>query len=132
VNIAESFGTYLASLTSSTLGQDLFIGQAPSSNKAPDSYWLISTSGGSKTLKAQTSEFVELHQIEVRYKHRDYKTVYNTIQDLLDDLNSNPCTQLSGYDTIEIEATTYPIDDDLDSEDRKVGLLIVSLKIYKE
>lgn len=132
MNIAESFATYLSTLTSSTLGQDLFIGQAPSSNKAPDSYWLVSTSGGNKTLKAQTSEFVELHQIEVRYKNRDYKTVYNSMQSLLDDLNTDSCVQLSGYDTIEIEASTYPIDDDLEAEDRKVGLLIVNLRIYKE
>lgn len=131
MNLAEAFAELLEDLTGSTLGQDLFIGQAPSSNKVPDSLWLISTSGGAKVVKAQTSEYVSDYQIEVRYKNRDYKTVYDNMQSLLTQLNSGSCTQLSGYETIEIEATTYPIDEDLDSEDRKVGLLVATVTTYK-
>lgn len=132
MNLVESFATYLATLTSSVLGQTLFIGEAPSSNKVADSIWWVIASGGAKEIKLATGEAVKNYQIEVYYRNRDYEAVYSAMQSLEEDLNCDGCTQLDGYDTLEIEATTFPIDNDLDDEDRKVGLLSVTLRTFKE
>lgn len=131
-NLATSFATYLATTTSSTLGQDLFIGQAPSSNKVPDAVWTVTISGGDKEVRLKTGESVKSYLLEVRYRNRDYETVYNKLHDLEEDLNDGNCTQLSGFETISIEATTFPIDDDLDAEDRKIGMLVATVLTYKE
>lgn len=132
MNIAESFAELLETLTGSTLGQDLFIGQAPSSNKVPSSIWWIVASGGNRDTDLVTGESVKSYSIEVYYRSRDYKTVYNAMQTLEEDINCDGCVQLDGYDTLDVKASVLSIDSDLDSEDRKVGLLQVNLTIFKE
>lgn len=132
MNLAEAFATYLASMTGSTLGQDLFIGEAPSSNKVPDSIWWIISNGGNPIQKNSTGESLKRYQVQIFYRNRDYKTIANAIYDLEEDLNCDGCTQLTGIDTVDIEATSFPIDNDIDGEDRKIGLLQVSLTTYKD
>lgn len=132
MNITRAFAEYLATITASTIGQDLFIGQAPSSDKAPDSIWWVSGSGGDVTTRVKSGENLKSYLIEVHYRNRNYQTVYENMQSLEERLNDDPCTQLNGFDTVDIEATTFPVDDDLDAEDRKVGLLQATITIYKE
>lgn len=132
MNIAEAFAPYLATKTGSTIGQDLFVGQAPSSNDVNDSVWSVTASGGDKELNLRTGESLKNYFLEVRYRNRNYETVYNELYDLEEALNAGDCDQLSGFETIQIQATTFPIDDDLDSEDRKIGLLVATVLIYKE
>lgn len=83
-------------------------------------------------MNLKTGESVKQYIIDIRLRSRDYETVYENLQALEEDINADLCSQLTGYDTIDVEATNFPIDDDLDSEDRKVGLLRVTLTIYKE
>lgn len=132
MNIPEAFATYLETVTGSTLGQDLFIGEAPSSNQVLDSIWWIIASGGAKETRLISGESVKNYRVDVYYRNRDYEQVYNAMQDLEETLNCDGCTQLDGYETMDIEATTFPIDTDLDDEDRKVGLLQATLRIHKE
>lgn len=132
MNIAEDFADYLETITGSTLGQDLFIGEAPSSNKVGDNIFWIVTSGGVKTLKAQTGEAIKAYTIDVYYRSTNYQGVYNVMQALEEELNCAGCVQIGSYDTIEVEAITFPIDTDLDDEERKVGLLQANLTIYKD
>lgn len=132
MNLAESFATYLATKSGSTIGQDLYIGQAPSSNKVPDAVWSVTASGGAKEIALQSGESIKNYLVEVRYRNRDYETVYNKLHDLEEALNEGICPTLSGFDTISIEATTFPVDDDLDSEDRKIGLLVATIITSKE
>lgn len=132
MNLAASFATYLATVTTSTIGQDLFIGQAPSSNKVPDSIWTVSASGGAKNISLQSGESVKNYLIEVMYRNRDYETVYNKLHDLEEDLNAGNCTELSGFNVLSIEATTFPVDNDLDAEDRKIGMLVATVLTHKE
>ena len=132
MNIAEDFADYLETITGSTLGQDLFIGEAPSSNKVGDNIFWIVTSGGVKTLKAQTGEAIKAYTIDVYYRSTNYQGVYNVMQALEEELNCAGCVQIGSYDTIEVEAVTFPIDTDLDDEERKVGLLQANLTIYKD
>lgn len=133
MNLAYSFATYIQDeLSLATIGQDLFIGQIPSSNKAPDEVWSVTASGGDKVTKLSTGESVKQYIVEVRYLSRDYESVYENMQSIEESINADLCTQLTGYDTLDLEATTFPIDDDLESEDRKIGLLQITITTYKE
>jgi len=110
----------------------LFIGRAPSSNEAADELWWVIGNGGTPLSRASTGETVKNYQVQVYYRSRDYQRIADAMQQLEEDLNCDRCTPLEGFDTLDIEATVFPIDNDLDSEDRKVGLLQVSLTTYKE
>lgn len=133
MNLLDSFAKYLQNdLGIATLGQNLFIGEAPSSNNAQDSLWWVINSGGAPILKNQTGESRKAYQVQVFYRDRNYKSITDAMFALEEQLNCDGCTQLEGFDTIDIEATTFPIDQDLDSEDRKIGMLQATITTYKE
>jgi len=132
MTVAASFATYLQSLGIGTLGQDLWIGEAPSSNEVPDKLWWIVPSGGAPVRKNKTGELTKAYIFQVYSRNRNYRELEQAMFQLEEDLNCDGCTQLDGFDTVDIEATTFPIDNDLDGEDRKVGLLQATLTIYKE
>lgn len=132
MSIAESLATFLEGQSIATIGSDMFIGHAPSSNKVPDSIYWLEASGGESLRKLKTNGKMKSYLVEIRYRNRNYQTVYDRMQTLEELLNSGICTQLSGFETVEVEAATFPIDDDLDSEDRKVGLLQATITTFKE
>ncbi len=130
MNVSQSFAEYLENVGIATLGQNLFIGQAPSTNKVPDSiYWIVVT-GGSPT-KTVTGGASKEYTISVYMRSRDYREVYQSMQELEVLLNCDACTELTGYETLDITAAVLSIDDDLDSEDRKVGVLQATITTYK-
>lgn len=132
MNIVESFALYLQNLGIATLGQTLFIGNAPSSNRVSDSIYWIVESGGSPLSMNSTGELVKSTSIEIYYRDRNYKNVYDNLNTLEENLNCNGCVQLTGFDIIKIDVVSFPIDQDLDNEDRKIGMLQVNLLSYKE
>lgn len=132
MNISEAFAELLEDESIATLGQDLFIGQAPSSNKVQDSiYWIVAT-GGNIEIESVTGEKTKAYTIEVYRRSRDYRTVYNDLQFLENLLNCTRCVELSGFDIIDINASVLSIDNDLDAEDRKVGLLQSNIVVYED
>jgi hypothetical protein len=131
MNLIEAFADYMDNeLLTGTLGDDLFIGGAPI--EAPDACWWLTMSGGSTNLSLETGEKVKDYQIDVFYRDIDEQAVYSNLQELEEDINSDRCTQLTGYETIDMEATLFSVDQDIDQEDRKVGLLTITIRIYKE
>lgn len=132
MNIQESFVQYLETISDAVLGTNLFIGQAPSNNKVPDTiYWLIA-SGGSIVSNTATGEAMKAYSIEIYYRSRNYKQVYDLLQELEITLNCSRCIELEDFVVIQARATTFPIDNDLDSADRKVGLVQVDLTVYED
>lgn len=132
MNIAQAFGTYLDDLGIATLGQDLIIGRAPNSNEVTDNLWWILSQGGSPISKNASGESMKRYSIYIYCRNVDYKTIEDALYSLEETINCDGCTQLTGFDTIDLEASVFPIDNDLDSEDRKVGLLQVNITTYKE
>lgn len=132
MNIAERFArSYLQDeLGIGTFGQDIFIGSVPQS--APEAAWWLYTSGGGKTADTPVGGSMKQYQLDVLYRSVSAEDVYNKLQELEESINADGCTQLAGYDTIDIEATLFPADQDLDSENRTVGLLQVRITTYKE
>ena len=88
--------------------------------------------GGSSSIKNQTGERVKDYLVSVFYRNVDAEDVYESLQELEEDLNSKECLELEDYETVEIEAVSFPADQDLDSEDRTVGLLQVNLRVYQD
>lgn len=131
MSVQSTFASYLASQVGATIGQDMFIGQAPSSNKVADSIWWVTASGGDILKDLMTNGKVKNYLVEVFYRNRDYDVVYDKLHDLEEDLNSAGCVDLAGFDCVKVDASTFPIDNDLDAEDRKIGLLQARLTIYK-
>lgn len=132
MNLVDAFAAYLVSLGIGTLGQDIFIGGAPSSDVANDNIWWIVSNGGGPIKKNSTGESMKQYQVEIHARNRDYKTILDNLYQLEERVNCDSCTQLDGIDTIDMIATVFPVDNDLDSEDRKTGMLQVNLTTYKE
>jgi len=131
MNITKSFALYLESIGVATLGQTLFIGEAPNTNKVDNPvFWLVST-GGNKTTQLSTGESVKLYQFNLYYRSREYGDVYDTMFELERQLNCSGCETLQGFDNIETQASVLSIDSDLDNEDRKIGLLQTSVTIFE-
>lgn len=134
MNLLEAFVEYLENLGIATRGQDLWISEVPSSQQLNnvDNQWWVIASGGQPLTKTSTGEMMKIYQFQVFNRNRNIKQIQNAMFSLEESLNCDGCTQLTGYDTIDIEASTFPIDQDIDNEDRKVGLLQVNITTYKE
>lgn len=132
MNLTEAFAQLLEDMGFCHRGADLFIGRAPSSTEVQDDIWWIIQNGGSPIRKNSTGETMKSYQIQVYARSRDYKKILDEMSLLENDLNCDGCSQLTGFDTIDLEATVFPIDDDLDSEDRKIGMLQANITTYKE
>jgi Bacteriophage minor capsid protein len=130
MSIQTAFVEYLEGLGLATLGQDLFVGEAPSSVGLADNIWWIVASGGTPQVQLTTGGAIKDYQVSVYYRNRDYKAVYDAMHDLEEHLNCEGCVQLTGFEVLYIRATTFPIDNDRDLEDRKVGLLQALIKVY--
>jgi hypothetical protein len=131
MNLATAFVDYLETLSLGTFGDNIFIGLAPSSNLVPDAIFWIVASGGTATRNASGGTMSE-YTVDIYYRDTSYETVYDTLNDLQENLNCDSCVELDGFDTIDISAFSYPIDQDLDNEDRKVGLLQATVRAYAD
>jgi hypothetical protein len=127
-NITESFANYMEAEGYGTLGIDLYIGGIPLDS--PNQSWWILSSGGGAVIKASTNNKLKNYMINVYYRDTDAQNVYNTLQAFEETINSAGCPEISGYDVIEAEVTLYPTDQDIDNENRTIGLAEVTLTVY--
>lgn len=127
------FAEFIEGLVSATLGQDLWIGNVPSSLQTDSSVWWIVSDGGAPLERNQTGERIKNYQYIVYRRGMNYRSVLQDLYNLENAIHAEKCIILSDdYDVIDIEANTLTVDDDLDVEDRKVGMLRVKVNIYKE
>jgi hypothetical protein len=131
MNIIEAFVEYLETLGVGTFGQNIFIAEAPSSNKVPAAIYWVTDNGGQPLVKNFTGEQIKQYTFFIYRRDRNYKLVKDALYNLEEQISCSGCFQLTGFETIEIEVISFPIDNDLDSEDRKVGLLQVNIKTHK-
>ena len=129
--ISEAFIEYLESQNIATFGTDLFLNQVPSSNETQDSvYWII-TSGGGPIRSLRTGEKLKQYYISVYYRSRSNKDVERKLFALEELLNCTECVQLTGFDVVSVSAEQFPSDRDLDNEERRVGFLQATIRVYK-
>lgn len=128
MTILESFAQLMADNGFGVLGTDLFLGSAPNE---PTSLWWIVALGGTPTVRADTGEKIKEYILTVFYRNNDAQDVNQRLQELEEFLNNKDCKDLSGYDTLDIEASGFFTDNDLDLEDRALGSIEVTAKVYQ-
>lgn len=130
MNITKSVALYLQSLAFATLGTDMYIGSVP--QDGPEIAWWLTSAGGSPQNRNDTGELIKKYSVNVYFRDLDAENVYETLQELEQIVNAENCPQLEGFDTIYIEATTFPTDQDIDNTDRTVGLVQITIEVYSE
>lgn len=126
----EAFVEFLETEGYGVFSENLFISQVPLD--APDTAtWLI-TSGGSPIQKLPTGEMLKQYFVSIYYRSRSKEDVEKKLFALEELLNCTRCVQLTGFEVHEIIATSFGSDQDLDNEERQVGMLQANIKIYKK
>jgi hypothetical protein len=129
MNIVQSFANWMEDNSLATLGQDLFISRA---RTTPDAlFWLVSTGGASSTRNVNLGYQVT-HTIALHYRDSDPETVYETLNTVQNVVLGEDCFYLDGFDVISVNTSGPFTDQDLDNDDRAVGLLEISITTYKE
>lgn len=130
-NIARDFAQYLEDNGFGTFGIDLYVGAVPKETEHPDDVMWVIAGGGNPIIKNTTGEMMKEYLVSVYYRNTSSETVHNTMQELEELINADGCTQLTNFDTVDLDATLFPADQDLDAEDRDVQLLEVTVTTYK-
>jgi hypothetical protein len=130
--LSQAFVEFLEEKDVATFGQDLYINRVPDSTKTQDSIYWILTSGGAPISKLRTGEVLKLHAISIYYRSNSNEDVERTLHKLEQLLSCANCLQLTGFEVVDLEISQYPATQDLDSEDREVGLLQINIKTYKK
>lgn len=132
MTITKAFAQWMQDNDFATQGQDLFIGGVPADlvDKAPDTCWWIYANGGTPITKNTTGEKQKNYLINVYFRDLNAQNVDETMQTFELLVNGKNCDQLEGFDTIEMEATGFQTDIDLDNEERTVGFVQVTIRVY--
>lgn len=131
MTVSQAFAAYLASTQGLTLGQNLFISRVPSSNKVSDPVFWIKSYGGPLLSRSIQGRASKQYVIEVYFRAYGAETVDETLQALGEALTPKNIT-LAGYDLQDADTNGPWTDQDLDDEERTVGLLQVKLLINEE
>lgn len=123
MNLTESLKEYLED----TITEPIYIGGVP--DNAPDAAWWILTAGGNAVIKNQTDQKLKAYLFSIHFRSANAQDVYDKLQALEERLNSG-CPELTDYEVVETEATLFPTDQDLDIQDRTVGLLQATVTVY--
>lgn len=127
MTIKRAFVEYMASVGFGVFGSTLFLNGAPL-NVSP-CWWVLAT-GGAIVKTNQTGERRKRYIVSVYYRDTNAETVDEQLHAFEELLNTSNCDQLEGFDTIEITVATFPSDQDLDVDDRTVGLAQVTVDTY--
>jgi hypothetical protein len=134
MNIVQSLAAFLQSSGVATQGKNLFISRAPASGELdtdgqqiPQNIWWLKSGGPQGR---QGKFFVK--PVDIYYRDRNANNVYDLLSDLEETLTCAGCVTLDGFDVVQIEGTGMFSDQDLDDEERTVGLLQINVIIFKK
>lgn len=130
MTVFESFIQFLENKGCGVFGQNIYAYRVPNSLKTPtELYWLI-PSGGTPVNRLATGQSVKLYQILIYFRSNSAKRVDEVLNELEKLLNCSECVELEGFELMGIQATQFPTDQDLDSENRMVGMIQCQLQVY--
>lgn len=138
MTLLKAFAEYLESKGVATLGQDLFTSRAPSSaalrsaDQDPNSVFWIKAAAGVPPERTVDGVTRPTRGIEVYYRNLSADAVDEALETLSDTLSDARSVNLPGYAVLDIEVEGPWSDQDLDDEERTVGLLQVTITIEKE
>lgn len=131
MTISRAFVKFLEDKGCGIFGQNIFLYRVPNSLKTQtDLFWII-PSGGMKISTNKTGELVKAYNFLIYFRSNEAKTVDETMSALEEMLNCSTCVKLDGFELVSIDTTQFPADQDIDSENRMVGMIQVQLSVYK-
>lgn len=130
--VSEAVIEYLEQEGVGTFGTDIFLNQVPSSLETPASLYWVLTSGGETISKNRTGEKIKQYFTSIYYRSKKEKDVERKLFELANKLDCAHCVDLTGFEVLEIKVSQYPAEQDLDSEERRIGFLQANIKIYKK
>lgn len=128
--VGEAFIDFLQDQGIATYGTDLFLGEMPMS--APDDAWLVVVSGGNPDVVTLDGAMIKLYTFNIYHRSLAGKDIERELFSLEESLNRASCVQLSGFETIYSRATQFAQDNDLEKENRRIGLLQAQIRLFKE
>lgn len=128
--VTEAFVKWLEDENIAVYEQDLFISQMAADN--PDASWWVITSGGNPLQKLASGEVIQQFFVSLNYRNVDPEEVEKKLFSINQLLNTPGCLSLEGFEATEVSSSQYPVDSDLDNEDRQLGMLQADIKIYKK
>lgn len=131
MTISRAFVQFLENQGYGIFGQNIYLYRVPNSFKAETEVLWIIPSGGNIIGRNRTGEQIKAYQFLVYYRSISTKKIDEALSELEKTLNCSQCVELPGFELVQVNTTQFPVDQDLDSENRMVGLLRVQLEIYK-
>ena len=127
--VGEAFIAYLEDMDIGTFNTDLFLGEIPM--KAPDDAIWCLTSGGAPEITTVGGGMIKSYTIDINYRSVSGKKVERNLFALEELLNCTACVNLQGFETLGVSANQFASDLDVDDENRRIGLLQVTIRLYK-
>ena len=131
MTLSQSFVKFLEEKGYGISGQNIYMYRVPNSKKTEtEVLWLIPT-GGFPSQVNKTGEMMKTYQFLINFRSNSARKVDEVLNDLEQTLNCSNCVSLEGFELVEIRATQLPADQDLDSENRMVGMINCQITVYK-
>lgn len=131
MTLSQAFVKFLEEKGYGVFGQNIYLYRVPNSKKTETELLYLIPSGGIPISRNKTGELIKNYQILVYFRSNSARKVDEVLNHLEETLNCSQCVNLEGFELVNIEATQFPVDQDLDSENRMVGFIQVQLQVYK-
>lgn len=128
--VGEAFIDFLQGQGIGTYGTDLFLGEMPMNS--PDDAWLVVVSGGNPDVVTLDGAMIKLYTFNIYHRSLAGKDIERELFSLEESLNRASCVQLSGFETIYSRATQFAQDNDIEKENRRIGLLQAQIRLFKQ
>lgn len=128
MTLKRAFIEYMESKGFGTFGVDLFLNGAPLDS--PNNCWWVLAAGGSHVSENKTGEKIKNYTLSVFHRSLDAEELDQEMHAFEEELNTQQCDQLTGFETIDISVTTFPSDQDIDNENRTISLAQVTVQTY--
>lgn len=130
MTVARSLAQWMEDNGFGVFNTDLFIGTLPKEKNIIAGWWIVG-GGGAPVIRADTGEKAKAYVFAVFYRNIDSEDVDTRLQALEEAANSKDCHSIEDYDTIDMEATGFQSDQDLDGEDRTIGTVEITITVYQ-
>lgn len=131
MTISRAFVKFLETKGFGVFGQNIYLFRVPDSFKAESEVLWVIPSGGSIVGRNRTGEMIKAYQFLIYFRSISAEKVDVALSAIEEQLNCSGCVELEGYDLVQVNTTQFPADEDLDMENRMVGMLRVQLEVYK-
>lgn len=131
MTVARAFVKFLETEGFGVFGQNIYLYRVPNSFKAESEVMWVIPSGGNIVGKNRTGEQIKAYQFLIYFRSVSAEKIDIALSAMEEQLNCSNCVKLEGYELVQVNTTQFPADQDLDAENRMVGMIRVQLEVYK-